>query len=89
MGMCCGNRATAAATGVLLMVPLHMLRDVVRRCCEVWKGLQQMTLVAYIQVRGPYNNSFYNFFFIGYGAVSVFVGVVNPFEVIPCGSLAV
>ncbi len=40
-----------------------------------------MTLVAYIQVRGPYNNFFYNFFSNGYAAVSVFVGVVNPFEV--------
>ncbi len=37
---------------------------------------------AYVQVRGPYNN-FLITLFIGYVAVSVFVRVVNPFEVIP------
>ena len=47
--------------------------------CVVVKGQQQMTLGAYIQVRGPYNN-FFIYIFIGYAAVSVFVGVVNPFQ---------
>ncbi len=41
-----------------------------------------MTLGAYIQVMGAYNNFFNISFFIGYAADSVFVGVVNPFEVL-------
>ena len=40
-----------------------------------------MTLGAYIKVEGLHNNFFY-IFFIGYGAVTFFVGVVNPFEVL-------
>ncbi len=56
---------------------------VVNMCCgnratAAGTEVQQMTPGV---VTGPYNNFFNNFYFIGYVAVDVFVGVVNPFEV--------